>query len=73
MALKPFYIGGTDIYDYQAATGFKRFNTLRASAVPRTEPAPLDEVHAVMRDLGFDFMQARAHVKQRAWLKRRST
>lgn len=27
----PFYIGEVNIYDYQRATGFKRWNTWRAS------------------------------------------
>lgn len=71
----PFYIGTTNVYDYQAPTGFKRWNTLQASAAPVVKPAarepqPTDaEVAAVQRQFGFDYMQARNHVKGRMQLR----
>lgn len=36
----PFYVGSTNLFDYQAPTGAKRWNTLRATVVtgePTTE------------------------------------
>lgn len=75
----PFLIGGTDIYDYQDTTGFKRWNTLQAAATAErrvvnaadyeTQPAELD-VLAVQRDLGLDYIQARNHVKGRMQLRK---
>lgn len=72
----PFYVGSTNIYDYQARTGFKRWNTLQASAAPVVKPdvrslhVPDAEVQAVQAQFGFDYIQARNHVLGRAALRR---
>lgn len=73
-----FLIGSTDIYDFQAS-GYKRWNTLQAAVTSErrvvnvsereTQPGELD-VLAVQRQFGFDYMQARNHVKGRMQLRK---
>lgn len=67
----PFYVGSTNVFDYQARTGMKRWNTLVASAHPvRQEPRPTEaDILHVQCTLGLDYMQARNHVKGRMLLK----
>lgn len=56
----PFLVGSTNLFDYQSATGLKRWNTLVASTVP---PKPSEHaVRVVMQQTGMDYMQARNHV-----------
>lgn len=68
----PFYVGSTNVFDYQAATGVKRWNTLQASGQPaRPEPVPTEaDIVQVQCTLGLDYIQARNHVKGRMLLRR---
>jgi hypothetical protein len=64
----PFYIGAVNIFDYQAQTGYVRWNTLQAS-LTTSETSP--SVFRVMDDLGIDLMQAQRHIQQRNFLRAR--
>lgn len=56
----PFLIGSTNVFDYQAATGLKRWNTLVAATA---QPVPSEhDVRVVMAQTGMQYMQARNHV-----------
>ena len=63
----PFLIGSTNLFDYQATTGLKRWNTLVA-ATHTAEPSEAD-VHVVMQQTGMGYIQARNHVIGRMQLQ----
>jgi hypothetical protein len=66
--MKPFYIGSVNIYDFQAKTGYHRWNTLQAQRGTLSTPEFNDAVNRTMLLFGFDLIQARRHVAQREHL-----